>query len=82
MPRPSIHSNGTSRDALLDSYISAGQALQDAIRAFSDAAPNARDYYVQGPDAYRLAAQEFEAHQKALRAALIYLRDLAEHVSE
>ena len=46
---PTIHPNGTSREALAEQYaniMDAANALLDAIRA---AAPNDRDYDPQGP---------------------------------
>lgn len=78
---PTIHSNGTSRDALLDAYCVAGGALTQALEALADAGPNGRDYYPQGSDAIRRATAEHEARLKKLREVRDELRALAEHVS-
>ena len=43
--------NGTSRDVLDLQYENALAKLRDAVKALEDASPNARDYYLQGPDA-------------------------------
>lgn len=55
---PTIHLNGTSKDALLSQLETAHSALQDALCALSKASPNARDYYVQGNDAFGEAQNE------------------------
>jgi hypothetical protein len=64
---PTIHLNGTSSDALIDQWTTAGQALLGAIAALTAAWPNARDYYVQGPTAADEAKREHEARIKVLR---------------
>ncbi len=58
MTFPTVHINGTSRDELLRSYESAYNAVQAAIAAVIDSGPHARDYYVQGPDAFTKASNE------------------------
>ncbi len=60
---PTIHLNGTSKTALVDSITEARAKLWVAFIALQDASPNARDYYPQGDYAY------IEA-QKSHRAAL------------
>lgn len=64
---PTIHSNGTAGEVLLDQYTAATEAVRKAIDAICDAGPNARDYYVQGPDASLAAQREHEARVKALK---------------
>jgi hypothetical protein len=54
---PVVHLNGTSRDELRDGYANAHTAVEQAIKVVEQASPNARDYYVQGDDAFRLARQ-------------------------
>jgi hypothetical protein len=66
---PTVHLNGTSRQDLVDGYRHAYVAVGDAIRALArGAAPNARDYYVQGPDAYARAAREAASRVARLAA--------------
>lgn len=63
---PTIHLNGTSKDALLHAFTAADEALAKAGKALAETAPNARDYYPQGPDAYGKAADEHDARMMAL----------------
>ena len=49
---PTIHLNGTSRDALLSELESAYIAMQSAIKALSAVTVHGRDYYVQSDVAY------------------------------
>ena len=52
---PTVHLNGTSRQALVDGYNEACTALQGALGALQDAEPNARDYYPQGDGVFAAA---------------------------
>lgn len=55
---PRVHLNGTSRAALEEGLQVAIRALGHAREAMQDAAPNARDYYVQGDGAFKRAVHE------------------------
>ena len=68
---PTIHLNGTAGEVLRDQYAAAAEAVHKAIAALCDAGPNARDYYVQGPDAGFAAQREHEARLASLK----YVRD-------
>lgn len=81
MIKPTVHRNGTSREALLDAYCIAGNALRGALETLSDAAPNARDYYPQGDDAWLQARAEHAAREEKLRSVLAELQELAESVA-
>jgi hypothetical protein len=72
-PLPSVHLNGTSREALQTGYEDAHRATSAAIQAFADNGFNARDYYTQGPNAYSDARAERDKHLKALYDARAYL---------
>lgn len=63
---PTIHLNGTSKKTLLEWYEAAYAALGKAADALAEAAPNGRDYYPQGPDAYSKAAAEHEARMRQI----------------
>lgn len=63
---PTVHLNGTSRAELEDQIREAHGAVSNAIEKLQDAAPNARDYYVNGPDAYPKARREHEARMHKL----------------
>lgn len=64
---PTVHLNGTSKGALMEGYGNAYAALEAAMAALSEACPNGRDYYPQGPDAFVAARDEHIAQMGALR---------------
>jgi hypothetical protein len=82
MMKPTVHLNGTSKASLAQQYENAAATLQAAIKALYEAAPNARDYYVQGPDAFNVAAREHAARAQTLAAVLADLQALWEHVED
>ena len=53
---PTIHLNGTAKQDLLEERYEAIRACAALREALAKAAPNARDYYPQGPHAHRLAS--------------------------
>lgn len=66
MRHPVIHLNGTSREALMEQYLDARNAVEEAIVALGKAGPNPRDYYpVEG--AFSEAIAEHAARVNALR---------------
>ena len=75
---PTIHLNGSPGERLLDEVREAGNAIDRAIHALADAAPNARDYYPQGADAYQAADAE---HRSRLHR-LVSVRDELAALSE
>lgn len=79
---PTIHLNGTAGAALLDQYTAAAEAMRKAIDALCDAGPNARDYYVQGPDVALAAQREHEARLASLKLVRNELAAIAEGVQD
>lgn len=79
---PSIHLNGTGVTSLLAQYTEACHAVQHAVRALQEAAPNARDYYPQGDRAYGEAEREYLVHLRGLQGALKDLESLAAYCME
>ncbi len=79
MIHPTVHLNGTSKDTLIEQWCTASSALLDAERAIQQCAPNARDYYPQGAEAFVAALDEYRKHAAALFAARQYLETLIEH---
>ena len=78
---PTVHLNGTSAASLVEGYCNAAFGLRNAIDIIcASAAPNARDFYVQGPDAYAKAAEEHRMRILKLREVLTELEQLAELV--
>ena len=57
---PTVHLNGTSKAGLSDQLERASSALNAAMNVMCEGAPNARDYYVQGPEAYGIAVAQHE----------------------
>lgn len=61
MTTPTIHLNGTSRDALIESRSRVYDALRNTLDAMKEMAPNGRDYYVDpDPDAFESARRLHE----------------------
>ena len=81
MQRPTIHSNGTSRDALLADYRNALNALREARAKLQDAAPNGRDYYPQGNEAIVAASREHRARMAKLEEVTREITEIGEAVA-
>lgn len=64
MTVPTIHSNGTSKERLIEALCEATNKLREAFDAIRECAPNGRDHYVQGPAALGKAIDE---HQSRLQ---------------
>lgn len=79
MQKPVIHLNGSARQNLVDDYCAAAGALRLAIEAAENAAPNARDYYPLGPEAFRAAVADHGWRIRGLREIHQAYLDLAEH---
>lgn len=61
---PMIHTNGTSKHRLVEELTDAVEAIEAAYQAIKQTAPNGRDYYPFGPDAFNAATNQ---HQNRLR---------------
>lgn len=77
MTIPTIHMNGTNRNRLLDDICGATNALREAIRKLCETGPNGRDYYPQGPDAFRAAQAEHQSRLERLGSVQTELEALA-----
>jgi ferredoxin-NADP reductase len=82
MRAPTVHLNGTSKEMLLEQVCDAGHALRKALEAMREAAPNGRDYYVQGPEAFKEAAEEHAARDRQVREVLKQYENLAEKIAD
>lgn len=83
LTKPIVHSNGTSAEDLLESYIDAMNALRDAQSKLTYTLPNGRDYYCHpDPDALTKARKEHDARQRRITDILGELMTLAEHVNQ
>ena len=65
---PTVHLNGTSKRELIDLRAAAHSAVIAAMEKLVEAAPNARDFYVQGDEARQGAWSQHEARMTNLRA--------------
>jgi len=79
---PTVHLNGTAGEVLRDQYSAAATAVRKAIDAICDAGPNARDYYVQGPDAALAAQREHESRVAALKRVRDELGEIVEGIQD
>lgn len=72
---PSVHLNGTGRDALAKQYRDMHQAIAAAMVAFREASPHGRDYYVQGSEAYEAARDKHLRRYGVLAELLAEIED-------
>lgn len=79
---PTVHLNGTSRKMLAEGYQAAYTKLQETLRAFQSIEFNARDYYVQDDDAYRIAVHQRGVAFQKLCDARDYLEAHLIHLGE
>ncbi len=79
---PSLHLNGSSADALIEQLTEAGHALRQALRALDDAAPNARDYYVLGDEAFAKAMREHLSRVERVRSVLLEVASIHEVLTD
>jgi hypothetical protein len=66
---PKIHRNGSDGKHLAAKLRAASDALHDAIEAMRETAPNARDYYTNGPNAFKFAAKEH--HERIAKVEMV-----------
>jgi hypothetical protein len=74
---PTVHLNGTSRDELQRQIFFAITAIENAIRKLNNAAPNGRDYYPQGQNAWGKANDQHVARVGKLVAVVDELEAIA-----
>jgi hypothetical protein len=79
MMKPTIHLNGSGRATLVSQALDAKHAIGLAVLALEAAAPNARDYYPQGPLAYGKAAAEHRERLEKLQSVYREIVELHEH---
>lgn len=79
---PTVHLNGTSANCLLDGYMEARSAVMRAGEAIQAIEFNARDYYPQGGNAFKVAQEQHVSRLKRLSEIADELLRIAEHVSD
>lgn len=82
MIAPTCYLNGTSPEVLFEQLAGALYALRTTQRALEEAAPNARDYYPQGPDAFQKARAAHESRAQRLKDIQRELQEIAENVGD
>lgn len=82
MTIPTVHLNGTSKASLLGQLEDASNALEAAYKALKQAAPNGRDYYLDGPDAITAATAEHMDRLRRLDSVKDEIDELARKIDE
>jgi hypothetical protein len=77
---PTVHLNGTSGEQLREKNLDACHAISKALVALAEASPNARDFYVQGNDAFNKAAKEHQNRWARLQSVYDELSQVAENI--
>lgn len=77
---PSIHLNGTSRQMLASGYHEAYRKLIEFRDAFASIEFNARDYYVQGPEAFSQARADRDTQFHRIGELMNYLEAHLLHI--
>jgi hypothetical protein len=77
---PTIHSNGTNINTLIDGYDAIHEALYRLNLRWQGVEFDARDYYPQGPDAYTKAVEERLAQDANLNEFRAYLDGIRQHL--
>lgn len=78
---PTVHFNGTSRQMLTDDYRAAYEKLIEFRDTFRSIEFNARDYYVQSPDAFPRARGQRDEAFTHIAALMTYLETHLLHLA-
>lgn len=81
MQLPQINLNGTGGVQLMEQYLLARKAVQDAIEAVAEAAPHGRDYQTLPPGSAHKAMEEHVDRMNRLRSVHNELEAIAEHLA-
>jgi hypothetical protein len=82
MIKPTIHLNGTPADILIEGYTEAYVKAQELLDAFSRIEFNARDYYVQSPEAFEEARKEFTERYMQVKQIGLEMLTIIEHIQD
>jgi hypothetical protein len=77
---PTVHLNGTAAVDLLDQLQTAIDALLEGARALAQAAPNGRDYYVQGGSTIQTAMSAHARRCQEIDRTITELTEQRDHV--
>ena len=79
---PRVNLNGDTKQSLQQSLIDACHAIKEAQAKLRDTAPNARNFYVIGTDAYSRARNEHMDRAERLQSVYDDLFDLFEAIDD
>lgn len=82
MLAPTIHTNGTPRERLLDGACEVVANLTMTLRSMTENGPNGRDYYPQGDKAMRQATAEWQALADKVREVRKEILALSEAIAD
>jgi hypothetical protein len=80
MTLPTIHSNGTSVQTLIDGYDAIDEAIYRLTLKWSEVEFNARDYYVKGPQEWPQAVDERLQQSANIRSLRDYINGIRQHL--
>lgn len=79
---PTLHLNGTGAADLLDDVTECASRLNAAMSKMHQSGPHARDYYVQGDNAFGEAVRQHEDRLARLRSVYDELQALADYICD
>lgn len=82
MTLPTIHSNGTDINTLIDGYDRIDEALYRLSVAWGEVEFNARDYYVKGPQEWPQAMEERLQQSANIHRLRNYIKSIRQHLYE
>jgi len=82
IPMPTVHLNGTVHKMLKQGYEEAHYTLGLFAKSFGSIEFNARDYYVQGPEAWPAAVDARIEMNEKIRDLVKYIEDHLESLAE
>jgi len=82
MEKPTIHLNGSGAKRLHENYERVYVACFDLLGALAIAAPNGRDYYPQGNDAFKKAREEHHTRLRIVTDLRKEIEEMLNHISE
>lgn len=79
---PTIHTNGSSPEHLTEALDIAGRALYTALDALQETEPHARDYYLQGEEAFEEARAQHRSRLLRVQQVLEEVKEIREKLED
>jgi hypothetical protein len=79
---PTVHLNGSGFERLFKLHADVNGSLRTAIAKLEEAAPHARDFYVQGDDSFQKARKEHEDRVARIRSVMSEIDEVLENLSD